>query len=60
MVGDCYVGAAELPDPMNNHGVVACEFAREALKKMKDTTHQMEVSLGPDTTALDFKDWNSQ
>eukprot|EP00980_Cylindrotheca_fusiformis_P016282 scaffold4838_cov110-Cylindrotheca_fusiformis.AAC.6 len=54
-VGDCYVGAAGLPDPMDNHAVVACEFAREALKKMKDTTHQMEVSLGPDTAALDLR-----
>eukprot|EP00980_Cylindrotheca_fusiformis_P016278 scaffold4838_cov110-Cylindrotheca_fusiformis.AAC.2 len=54
-VGDCYVGAAGLPDPMDNHAVVACMFAREALKKMKDTTHQMEVSLGPDTAALDLR-----
>eukprot|EP00980_Cylindrotheca_fusiformis_P013825 scaffold3584_cov128-Cylindrotheca_fusiformis.AAC.1 len=54
-VGDCYVGAAGLPDPMDNHAVIACKFAREALKKMKDTTHQMEVSLGPDTAALDLR-----
>eukprot|EP00980_Cylindrotheca_fusiformis_P010299 scaffold2294_cov106-Cylindrotheca_fusiformis.AAC.15 len=54
-VGDCYVGAAGLPDPMDNHAVVACEFAREALEKMKDTTHQMVASLGPDTAALDLR-----
>eukprot|EP00980_Cylindrotheca_fusiformis_P011198 scaffold2563_cov124-Cylindrotheca_fusiformis.AAC.29 len=54
-VGDCYVAAAGLPDPMDFHAIVACKFAREALKKMKETTHQMEVSLGPDTAALDLR-----
>eukprot|EP00980_Cylindrotheca_fusiformis_P010481 scaffold2324_cov116-Cylindrotheca_fusiformis.AAC.8 len=54
-VGDCYVAAAGIPDPVDNHAIVACMFAREALKKMKKTTHQMEVSLGPDTAALDLR-----
>eukprot|EP00980_Cylindrotheca_fusiformis_P000037 scaffold14_cov130-Cylindrotheca_fusiformis.AAC.7 len=54
-VGDCYVAAAGIPDPMDNHAIVACRFAREALKKMKGITHQMEVSLGPDTAALDLR-----
>eukprot|EP00980_Cylindrotheca_fusiformis_P001903 scaffold437_cov111-Cylindrotheca_fusiformis.AAC.1 len=54
-VGDCYVAAAGLPEPMENHAIVACKFAREALKKMKEITHQMEVSLGPDTAALDLR-----
>eukprot|EP00980_Cylindrotheca_fusiformis_P023089 scaffold10105_cov129-Cylindrotheca_fusiformis.AAC.2 len=54
-VGDCYVAAAGLPDPMDNHAIVACKFAREALKKMKEITHEMEVSLGPDTAALDLR-----
>eukprot|EP00980_Cylindrotheca_fusiformis_P000969 scaffold265_cov131-Cylindrotheca_fusiformis.AAC.4 len=54
-VGDCYVAAAGLPDPMENHAVVACTFAREALTKMKEITHQLEVSLGPDTAALDLR-----
>eukprot|EP00980_Cylindrotheca_fusiformis_P012039 scaffold2858_cov109-Cylindrotheca_fusiformis.AAC.3 len=54
-VGDCYVAAAGLPDPMDNHAIIACKFAREALKKMKEITHQMEVDLGPDTAALDLR-----
>eukprot|EP00980_Cylindrotheca_fusiformis_P005059 scaffold1072_cov124-Cylindrotheca_fusiformis.AAC.5 len=54
-VGDCYVAAAGLPEPMENHAVVACKFAREALRKMKEITHEMEVSLGPDTAALDLR-----
>eukprot|EP00980_Cylindrotheca_fusiformis_P031272 scaffold26108_cov132-Cylindrotheca_fusiformis.AAC.1 len=54
-VGDCYVAAAGLPDPMDNHAIIACKFAREALKKMKEITHQMEVYLGPDTAALDLR-----
>eukprot|EP00980_Cylindrotheca_fusiformis_P029275 scaffold22794_cov113-Cylindrotheca_fusiformis.AAC.1 len=40
---------------MENHAVIACKFAREALKKVKELTHQMEVSLGPDTAALDLR-----
>eukprot|EP00980_Cylindrotheca_fusiformis_P000032 scaffold14_cov130-Cylindrotheca_fusiformis.AAC.2 len=54
-VGDCYVAAAGLPDPMENHALVACKFARDALKKMKEITHQMEASLGPGTAALDLR-----
>eukprot|EP00980_Cylindrotheca_fusiformis_P026124 scaffold15423_cov123-Cylindrotheca_fusiformis.AAC.1 len=54
-VGDCYVAAAGIPNPMDNHAVIACKFSREALMKMKEITHQMEVSLGPDTAALDLR-----
>eukprot|EP00980_Cylindrotheca_fusiformis_P005056 scaffold1072_cov124-Cylindrotheca_fusiformis.AAC.2 len=54
-VGDCYVAAAGLPEPMDDHAIIACKFAREALKKMKELTHHLEVSLGPDTAALDLR-----
>eukprot|EP00980_Cylindrotheca_fusiformis_P010486 scaffold2324_cov116-Cylindrotheca_fusiformis.AAC.13 len=54
-VGDCYVAAAGLPVPMDNHAIIACNFGREALKKMKEITHQMEMSLGPATAALDLR-----
>eukprot|EP00980_Cylindrotheca_fusiformis_P000976 scaffold265_cov131-Cylindrotheca_fusiformis.AAC.11 len=54
-VGDCYVAAAGLPEPMYNHAVVACKFAREALKKMKEISPLMEVTLGPNTAALDLR-----
>eukprot|EP00980_Cylindrotheca_fusiformis_P026415 scaffold16114_cov61-Cylindrotheca_fusiformis.AAC.1 len=54
-VGDCYVGAAGLPDPIQDHAVVACKFARDCLQKMHEMTRKMEVSLGPDTTELDLR-----
>eukprot|EP00980_Cylindrotheca_fusiformis_P016206 scaffold4815_cov107-Cylindrotheca_fusiformis.AAC.3 len=54
-VGDCYVAAAGLPEPTDDHPVVACKFARDCLKKMKDVTLKLEVSLGPDTSDLDLR-----
>eukprot|EP00980_Cylindrotheca_fusiformis_P020401 scaffold7425_cov66-Cylindrotheca_fusiformis.AAC.2 len=54
-VGDCYVSAAGLPEPTDDHAVVACRFARDCLKKMKDVTVKLEVSLGPDTSDLDLR-----
>eukprot|EP00980_Cylindrotheca_fusiformis_P007513 scaffold1561_cov129-Cylindrotheca_fusiformis.AAC.5 len=54
-VGDCYVAAAGLPDPTDDHAVVACRFARDCLKKMKGVTLKLEVSLGPDTSDLDLR-----
>eukprot|EP00980_Cylindrotheca_fusiformis_P027885 scaffold22563_cov128-Cylindrotheca_fusiformis.AAC.2 len=54
-VGDCYVAAAGLPEPTEDHAVVACRFARDCLKKMKDVTVKLEVSLGPDTSDLDLR-----
>eukprot|EP00980_Cylindrotheca_fusiformis_P029226 scaffold22762_cov127-Cylindrotheca_fusiformis.AAC.1 len=44
-----------LPEPTDDHAVVACRFARECLKKMKDVTLKLEVSLGPDTSDLDLR-----
>eukprot|EP00980_Cylindrotheca_fusiformis_P016356 scaffold4870_cov135-Cylindrotheca_fusiformis.AAC.6 len=54
-VGDCYVAAAGLPEPTDDHAVLACRFARDCLKKMKDVTLKLEVSLGPDTSDLDLR-----
>eukprot|EP00980_Cylindrotheca_fusiformis_P008566 scaffold1820_cov129-Cylindrotheca_fusiformis.AAC.7 len=54
-VGDCYVAATGLPEPTDDHAVVACRFARDCLKKMKDMTIKLEVSLGPDTSDLDLR-----
>eukprot|EP00980_Cylindrotheca_fusiformis_P005307 scaffold1136_cov146-Cylindrotheca_fusiformis.AAC.20 len=54
-VGDCYVAAAGLPEPTEDHAVVACRFARDCLRKMKDVTLKLEVSLGPDTSDLDLR-----
>eukprot|EP00980_Cylindrotheca_fusiformis_P005866 scaffold1231_cov107-Cylindrotheca_fusiformis.AAC.14 len=54
-VGDCYVAAAGLPEPTDDHPVVACRFARDCLKKLKDVTLKLEVSLGPDTSDLELR-----
>eukprot|EP00980_Cylindrotheca_fusiformis_P012044 scaffold2859_cov101-Cylindrotheca_fusiformis.AAC.2 len=54
-VGDCYVAAVGLPEPVDKHAVVACKFARDCLKKMKEVTLKLEVSLGPDTGDLDLR-----
>ncbi|KAL3937629.1 MAG: hypothetical protein SGBAC_007303 [Bacillariaceae sp.] len=51
-VGDCYVAVAGLPDPNEEHAIAACRFARSCLKKMKEMTLKLEVSLGPDTADL--------
>ncbi|KAL3941484.1 MAG: hypothetical protein SGBAC_004172 [Bacillariaceae sp.] len=51
-VGDSYVAATGLPEPMKEHAVVACKFARDCLKKMSEITPKLEVSLGPDTSDL--------
>eukprot|EP00980_Cylindrotheca_fusiformis_P023702 scaffold10816_cov85-Cylindrotheca_fusiformis.AAC.1 len=51
-VGDCYVAAAGLPEPVDNHAVLACKFALDCLKKMRESTIKLEVSLGPDTADL--------
>eukprot|EP00980_Cylindrotheca_fusiformis_P005314 scaffold1136_cov146-Cylindrotheca_fusiformis.AAC.27 len=54
-VGDCYVAAAGLPEPKEDHAVAACRFARDCLRKMKDVILKLEVSLGPDTSDLDLR-----
>eukprot|EP00980_Cylindrotheca_fusiformis_P003024 scaffold703_cov131-Cylindrotheca_fusiformis.AAC.1 len=54
-VGDCYVAAVGLPEPVHNHAVVACKFAQDCLKKMKDVTLKLEVTLGPDTGDLELR-----
>eukprot|EP00980_Cylindrotheca_fusiformis_P004906 scaffold1043_cov117-Cylindrotheca_fusiformis.AAC.1 len=54
-VGDCYVAAAGLPEPTGDHAVLACRFARDCMKKMKDVTLKLEVALGPDTSDLDLR-----
>eukprot|EP00980_Cylindrotheca_fusiformis_P021626 scaffold8492_cov84-Cylindrotheca_fusiformis.AAC.1 len=51
-VGDCYVAVAGLPEPVDKHAVLACNFALDCLKKMRELTIKLEVSLGPDTADL--------
>mmetsp|Transcript_38112 Transcript_38112/g.92230 ORF Transcript_38112/g.92230 Transcript_38112/m.92230 type:complete len:1305 (+) Transcript_38112:58-3972(+) len=51
-VGDSYVAVSGLPEPTDEHAVLACKFARSCLKKMQETTVKLEVTLGPDTADL--------
>eukprot|EP00980_Cylindrotheca_fusiformis_P018538 scaffold6132_cov80-Cylindrotheca_fusiformis.AAC.1 len=54
-VGDCYVAAAGLPEPVENHAVTASKFALDCLKKMRESTLKLEVTLGPDTADLELR-----
>eukprot|EP00980_Cylindrotheca_fusiformis_P004290 scaffold918_cov126-Cylindrotheca_fusiformis.AAC.69 len=54
-VGDCYVAAAGVPEPVDKHVVIACKFARDCLRKMKEATLKLEVTLGPDTGDLNLR-----
>ena len=54
-VGDCYVAAAGLPEPRDDHAVAAANFARAIMKKISELTKKLEVSLGPDTADLKLR-----
>mmetsp|Transcript_20032 Transcript_20032/g.35262 ORF Transcript_20032/g.35262 Transcript_20032/m.35262 type:complete len:1107 (-) Transcript_20032:235-3555(-) len=54
-VGDCYVAVAGLPDPRPDHAVAMVRFARDCQAKMAALSHQLEISLGPDTADLAFR-----
>jgi class 3 adenylate cyclase len=44
-----------LPLPRKDHAVAMVRFARDCLTQINDLSHQMEVSLGPDTADLSFR-----
>lgn len=52
---DCYVAVAGIPETSDDHAVDAARFARSILEKMKELTHQLEVTLGPDTADLELR-----
>lgn len=54
-MGDCYVAAAGLPEPRNDHAVAMARFAKECMGKMSSLTQKLEVSLGPDTADLSLR-----
>eukprot|EP00980_Cylindrotheca_fusiformis_P012652 scaffold3091_cov117-Cylindrotheca_fusiformis.AAC.4 len=54
-VGDCYVAAVGLPEARADHALIACRFARECQKKMKDVILKLELTLGPDTSDLELR-----
>ena len=54
-IGDCYVAVTGLPEPHKDHALVMSRFADECLKKMKDLTTQLDVTLGPGTSDLGLR-----
>ena len=49
---DCYVAVTGLPEPRKDHAVVMARFARDCMTRMNELSHQLEVTLGPDTADL--------
>eukprot|EP00526_Cylindrotheca_closterium_P001661 CAMPEP_0113641374 /NCGR_PEP_ID=MMETSP0017_2-20120614/21721_1 /TAXON_ID=2856 /ORGANISM="Cylindrotheca closterium" /LENGTH=1133 /DNA_ID=CAMNT_0000552715 /DNA_START=78 /DNA_END=3479 /DNA_ORIENTATION=+ /assembly_acc=CAM_ASM_000147 len=54
-VGDCYVAVGGLPEPDKEHMVAVARFARGCMKKMKEVTAKLEMTLGPDTSDLNLR-----
>lgn len=51
-IGDCYVAAAGLPDPREDHAVIMARFAVLCMQRFREVVMELEVSLGPDTADL--------
>lgn len=51
-IGDAYVAVAGLPTPRRDHATVMVRFAHDCLVKMTSLTKELEVDLGPGTSAL--------
>ena len=49
------VAASGLPEPCDDHAVTMALFARDINQKMRSLVKELEVSLGPDTTALSLR-----
>jgi class 3 adenylate cyclase len=43
---------AGLPDPRPDHAIVMAKFARDCINEHIAQTKELEVTLGPDTSAL--------
>ena len=54
-VGDCYVAVGGLPEPREDHALIAAKFSRDCLYRMKELVRGLEVSLGPDTGDLELR-----
>jgi hypothetical protein len=54
-IGDCYVAAAGLPEPLPDHAVAMSRFATECLSKMVSVVQRLEVLLGPGTADLSMR-----
>ena len=51
-IGDSYVAVCGLPEPRKNHAIAMGRFAFECVKKMNETTQELELALGPGTADL--------
>ncbi|CAB9512393.1 cyclase soluble subunit alpha-3 [Seminavis robusta] len=51
-IGDCYVAAAGVPDPREDHAIVMARFSKDIQRKMNDLTKRLEQELGPETGDL--------
>ncbi|KAL3914239.1 MAG: hypothetical protein SGARI_000229 [Bacillariaceae sp.] len=54
-VGDCYVSMMPGCEPVDDHAVIMCRFARECLTQFNQLASQLEVILGPDTGDLNVR-----
>ena len=54
-VGDCYVAAAGVPEPRDNHAIVMARFAAKCRTELRRVTRNLEVSLGPETADLSMR-----
>ena len=45
-IGDCYVAAAGVPNPMKKHAIIMSRFASSCILKMRKVVTQLEVTLG--------------
>lgn len=54
-IGDSYVAVCGLPEPRKHHVVAMAKFAFACLKKMKEKTREMELTLGPGTADLGLR-----
>lgn len=54
-VGDCYVAATGIPQPVPNHAELMVRFARSCLLKVDMLTNELESSLGPGTSELSMR-----
>jgi class 3 adenylate cyclase len=51
-LGDSYVAASGLPDPVADHATVIVRFADDCMKELKAVVDQLAATLGPGTSDL--------
>jgi len=51
-IGDCYVAAAGLPEPREDHAAIMARFAVLCLRRFREVVLELEITLGPDTAEL--------